>query len=106
MKKTYCNLWIFKDFEYKVVENRSDGSFFTLTLLIENCIIKTISYYYEFIEQQLIVTMQINGQYYTTLEMKDMFDVKFSRVDLIPKGDDYKNALRNNAKLIRIVLDK
>jgi hypothetical protein len=67
--------------------------------------VKTIRIYHEFIEQQLIITLQINHDYLTTLEINKKINAVKDE-DLKPKGDDYLDSLDANAQVIRKVLEE
>lgn len=90
-------------YDYVNVENRTDGSFFLYSIKLNNSKIKSIRFYHEFIEQQLLVTLFINNNYRTTLEL-NIEKNYYSEKDLKPNGDDYINALKNNAEIIKLLL--
>jgi len=92
-------------FKYEVVEQRSDGSFFAYGVILTGNKVKTIRIYHEFIEQQLIVTLQIGNEYYTTLEINRKINA-LNEEDLNPKGDDYLDALMMNALIVRKVIEE
>jgi hypothetical protein len=91
--------------EYLVeeIERRADGSFYVLSLKTINTPVKSIRVYHEFIEQQLIVTLQIGEEFKTTLELNKNLHL-FKDEELKPEGDDYLNALQKNALVIRKVM--
>lgn len=90
-------------YDFNIIENKTDGSFFLYSIKLNNCKIKSIRFYHEFIEQQFLVTLLINNNYRTTLELNKEKNL-FSEKDLKPNGDDYINALKNNAELIKSLL--
>lgn len=92
-------------FKYEVVDQRSDGSFFAYGVILTGSKVKTIRIYHEFIEQQLIVTLQIGNEYYTTLEINRKINA-INEGDLNPKGDDYLDALMMNALIVRKVIEE
>ena len=85
------------------IERQTDGSFYNLTLKITNTTVKSIRVYHEFIEQQLIVTLQIGEEFKTTFELNKSLHL-FKDEELKPEGDDYLNALQNNAHVIKKVM--
>jgi hypothetical protein len=85
------------------IERRTDGSFYVLSLKTINTTVKSIRVYHEFIEQQLIVTLQIGEEFKTTLELNKILHL-FKEEELKPEGDDYLNALQKNAFVIRKVM--
>jgi hypothetical protein len=85
------------------IERQTDGSFYNLSLKITNTTVKSIRVYHEFIEQQLIVTLQIGEEFKTTFELNKSLHL-FKDEELKPEGDDYLNALQNNAHVIKKVM--
>ena len=85
------------------IERRTDGSFYVLSLKTTNTPFKSIRVYHEFIEQQLIVTLQIGEEFKTTLELNKNLHL-FKDEELKPEGDDYLNALQKNAQVIKKVM--
>jgi hypothetical protein len=85
------------------IERRTDGSFYLLSLKTKNTPVKSIRVYHEFIEQQLIVTLQIGEEFKTTLELNTNLHL-FKDEELKPEGDDYLNALQKNAQVIKKVM--
>lgn len=85
------------------IERRTDGSFYVLSLKTTNTPVKSIRVYHEFIEQQLIVTLQIGEEFKTTLELNKNLHL-FKDEELKPEGDDYLNALQKNAQVIKKVM--
>lgn len=85
------------------IERRTYGSFYVFSQKKTNTPVKFIRVYHEFIEQQLIVTLQIVEEFKTTLELNKILHL-FKDEELKPEGDDYLNALQKNAHVIRKVM--
>lgn len=100
------SLSFLKDYYHEVIEQRTDGSFYTYTVALKDCAVEMVRYYYEFIEQQLIVTVNINGVCKTTLMLNKEMNLGFSMADMYPEGDNYQNALKCNAAIILYCLKK
>ncbi|MEO0065355.1 MAG: hypothetical protein RI983_681 [Bacteroidota bacterium] len=90
-------------YDFIIDDNRTDGSYYLYSIKLNNSKIKSIRFYHEFIEQQLLVTIMINDNYYTTLELNKNKKY-YNEKDLKPNGDDYINALKNNAEIIKMLL--
>ena len=100
LEKTFGFL---SEYRGEEIERRTDGSFYVLSLKTTNTPVKSIRVYHEFIEQQLIVTLQIGEEFKTTLELNKNLQL-FKDEELKPKGDDYLNALQKNAQVIKKIM--
>ena len=100
------SLSFLKNYAYEVIEQRTDGSFYTYTVALKDCAVEMVRYYYEFIEQQLIVTINMSGVRKTTLMLNKEMNLGFSMADMYPEGDNYQNALKGNAAIILYCLKK
>jgi hypothetical protein len=100
------SLSFLKDYAHEVIEQRTDGSFYTYTVALKDCAVEMVRYYYEFIEQQLIVTINMSGVRKTTLMLNKEMHLGFSMADMYPEGDNYQNALKGNAAIILYCLKK
>jgi len=89
----------------EIVEERSDGSFYVYCIRLSENKVKTIRIYHEFAEQQLLITLQINHDYFTTLEINRKINAVKDE-DLRPKGDDYLGALYSNAQVIKRIVEE
>lgn len=90
-------------FTDEILEEKTDGSFYVFCIKLVNTAVKTIRFYHEFIEQQLIITLQIGDDFITTLELNKRISA-MNEEDLIPKGDNYLDALHNNAIFIKNIV--
>ncbi len=100
------SLSFLKNYDHEVIEQRTDGSFYAYTVTIQGNKLGLIRYYYEFIEQFLKVTLQINGENTTTLDLNQKLNLGYKKSDLFPVGDEYQRVLQNTASIIQRVLKK
>ncbi len=89
----------------EIVEERSDGSFYVYCIRLSENKVKTIRIYHEFAEQQLLITLQINNDYFTTIEINRKINVVKDE-DLRPKGDYYLAAFSANAQVIKKMVEE
>ena len=88
---------------FEIVEERTDGSFYAYSVKLFNSRINSIRVYHEFIENQLIVTLNIGNDFLTTLELNKRIGA-FKDSDLKPNGEEYLSALSKNAEIIKGML--
>jgi hypothetical protein len=98
------SLSFLKNYDHEVIEQRTDGSFYAYTVTIQGNKLGLIRYYYEFIEQFLKVTLQINGENTTTLDLNQELNLGYKKSDLFPIGDEYQKVLQNTASIIQRIL--
>lgn len=86
--------------DFEIIEERTDGSFYAYCVKLFNSRIYTIRIYHEFIENQLIITLNIGNDFITTLEINKRIGA-FNDNELKPNGVEYLSALLKNAELIK-----